>query len=36
MAGNVPLVRFESLKNAMVKKLAALKTAGKTRQAKAR
>ena len=35
IAGTVPLGRFESLKNAMVKKLAELKTAEKTKTAKA-
>jgi hypothetical protein len=35
MAGAVPLGRFESLQRAMTKKLAALKAAEKTKQAKA-
>ena len=35
IAGTVPLGRFESLQRAMTKKLAALKTADKTKQAKA-
>jgi hypothetical protein len=35
IAGNVPLGRFESLQRAMTKKLAALKTAEKTKHAKA-
>ena len=35
IAGNVPLGRFESLQRAMTEKLAALKAAEKTKQAKA-
>jgi hypothetical protein len=35
IAGSVPLGRFESLQRSMTKKLAALKAADKTRQAKA-
>jgi len=35
VAGNVSLGRFESLQRAMTKKLAALKTVDKSKQAKA-